>query len=113
LRGHGRSTNPSKEFTFRQLSLDVFSLLDHLGVERCKAIGLSMGAKTLLHLATQQPARVEAMVLLSAAPYFPEQARAIMRQSRPDNQQKQSGDKCENGINTATNKSGHCGGYQK
>jgi len=31
-------------------------------------------------MATQQPARVEAMVLVSATPYFPEQARAIMRQ---------------------------------
>jgi pimeloyl-ACP methyl ester carboxylesterase len=85
LRGHGRSTNLSKEFTFQQFSLDVFSLLDHLGMERCAAIGLSMGAKTLLHMATQQPARVEAMVLVSAAPYFPEQARAIMRQLGPDN----------------------------
>lgn len=85
LRGHGRSTNPSKDFTFRQLSLDVFALLDHLGIERFKAIGMSMGAKTLLHIATQQPARVEAMVLVSAAPYFPEQARAIMRQMSPDN----------------------------
>lgn len=80
LRGHGRSTNPAGEFTFRQCALDVFALLDHLKIERCKAIGLSMGAKTLLHMATQQPARVEAMVLVSAAPYFPAEARAIMRQ---------------------------------
>src|SRR4051812_43631043 len=72
LRGHGRSTNPSTEFTFRQSALDVFALLDHLGIESCKAIGMSMGAKTLLHMATGQPARVEAMVLVSAAPYFPE-----------------------------------------
>ena len=28
LRGHGRSTNPSSVFTFRQAALDVFSLLD-------------------------------------------------------------------------------------
>ncbi|MEK6409659.1 MAG: alpha/beta hydrolase [Acidobacteriota bacterium] len=28
LRGHGRSTNPSMEFTFRQSALDVFALLD-------------------------------------------------------------------------------------
>jgi pimeloyl-ACP methyl ester carboxylesterase len=80
LRGHGRSTNPIMEFTFRQSALDIFALLDHLGIERFKAIGVSMGAKTLLHMATQQPARVEAMVLVSATPYFPEQARAIMRQ---------------------------------
>ena len=85
LRGHGRSTNPSGEFTFRQSALDVFALLDHLGIERFKAVGLSLGAKTLLHVATQQPARVEAMVLVSATPYFPEQARAIMRQVSPDN----------------------------
>jgi len=80
LRGHGQSTNPSPGFTFRQSALDVFALLDVLGIERCKAIGLSLGAKTLLHMATQQPSRIEAMVLVSAAPYFPEQARAIMRQ---------------------------------
>src|SRR5881396_1651751 len=47
MRGHGRSTNPSGEFTFRQAALDVSALLDHLGVERFKAVGLSMGAKTL------------------------------------------------------------------
>lgn len=85
LRGHGRSTNPSNEFTFRQSALDVFALVDHLGIERFKAIGMSMGAKTLLHIATQQPSRVEAMVLVSAAPYFPQQARAIMRETTPDN----------------------------
>jgi pimeloyl-ACP methyl ester carboxylesterase len=84
LRGHGRSTNPSGEITFRQSALDVLALLDHLGIERCKAIGLSFGAKTLLHVATQQPSRLEAMVLVSATPYFPEQARAIMRQVTPE-----------------------------
>src|SRR6266446_1872208 len=85
VRGHGRSTNPSNRFTFKQVALDVFDLLDHLGIERFKAIGLSLGAKTLLHMATQQPARVEAMVLVSATPYFPDQARAIMEQLSPDN----------------------------
>jgi len=85
LRGHGNTTNPSMEFTFRQSALDVFALLDHLGIERFKAIGMSMGAKTLLHMATQQPRRVEAMVLASPTPYFPEQARSIMREITPDN----------------------------
>ena len=68
MRGHGRSTNPSKEFTFRQLALDVFALLDQLGVGRFKAVGMSMGAKTLLPVATGQPARTEALVLVSDAP---------------------------------------------
>jgi pimeloyl-ACP methyl ester carboxylesterase len=78
FRGHGRSTNPSRAFTFRQAATDMFALLDHLSIPRVKAVGLSMGAKTLLHMATQQPDRVEAMVLVSAAPYFPAEARAAM-----------------------------------
>ena len=79
LRGHGRSTNPGYAMTFRQLASDVLGLLDGLNVGTFKAIGMSMGAKTLLHIATQQPARVEAMVLVSAAPYFPEATRSLMR----------------------------------
>ena len=71
LRGHGQSTNPSRTFTFGQAAKDMFALLDRLGVPRVKAIGLSMGAKTLLHMATQQPERLDAMVLVSATPYFP------------------------------------------
>jgi len=80
LRGQGRSTNPSRAFTFHQAAKDVLALLDHLGIQRVKAIGLSMGAKTLLHMATQQPGRIDAMVLVSATPYFPAQARAAMAQ---------------------------------
>src|SRR5512138_3885170 len=71
LRGHGRSTNPSRAFTFRQAAADMFALLDHLEISQVSAIGVSMGAKTLLHMATQQPARIEAMVLVSGTPYFP------------------------------------------
>jgi pimeloyl-ACP methyl ester carboxylesterase len=76
LRGHGRS---SQVVTFGQLASDVVELLDSLGVSTFKAIGMSMGAKTLLHVATRQPERVDAMVLVSAAPYFPEPTRFLMR----------------------------------
>src|SRR5579872_1681053 len=79
LRGHGGSTNPSNVFTHRQCALDVFGLLDHLKIEKFKAIGLSGGGNTYLHMATAQPSRVEAMVIISATTYFPTQARAIMR----------------------------------
>jgi len=80
LRGHGSSTNPSGEFTFRQCARDVLALLDHLHIPRLKAIGLSGGGIVLLHLATAEPARVESMILISAPPYFPEQVRVIQRQ---------------------------------
>jgi pimeloyl-ACP methyl ester carboxylesterase len=80
LRGHGRSTNPSAQFTFRQCARDLSALLDHLGIDRVKAIGMSMGAKTLLHMATAQPARLDAMVLVSATPHFPPELRAVAAQ---------------------------------
>src|SRR5438477_1213804 len=41
LRGHGRSTNPSHEFSFRQAAKDVLALMDRLRIDRFKAIGLS------------------------------------------------------------------------
>ena len=84
LRGHGRSTNPSGEFTHRQAAKDVHALLDKLGIQRVRGIGTSTGGMTLLHMATQQPERVEAMVLVGATIYFPEQARAIMRSRGPE-----------------------------
>jgi pimeloyl-ACP methyl ester carboxylesterase len=71
LRGHGRSTNPSQVFTFRQCAQDVLALVDHLGLPAVKAVGVSMGAKTLLHMATARPGVISAMVLVSATPYFP------------------------------------------
>ena len=78
-RGHGRSTNPGKTITMRQCALDTLALLDHLGVRRCRAIGASLGGNTLLHMATLQPDRIEAMVVVSATMYFPDQARRLMR----------------------------------
>ncbi len=84
LRGHGRSTNPSGRFTHRQSALDVFALLDRLGVDRCMAMGISTGGMTLTHMATSQPERLEAMVLIGSTSYFPEQARAIMARTTPD-----------------------------
>jgi pimeloyl-ACP methyl ester carboxylesterase len=81
LRGHGRSTNPSGEFTHRQSGRDVLALLDHLGIKTTRAMGISTGGMTLLHAATQDGGRIEAMVLIGATIYFPEEARRIMRRS--------------------------------
>jgi pimeloyl-ACP methyl ester carboxylesterase len=79
-RGHGRTTNPARTVTHHECARDMLALLDYLGIRKCRAIGLSMGGNILLHMATLQPERIEAMVLVSATMYFPEQARAIMAQ---------------------------------
>jgi pimeloyl-ACP methyl ester carboxylesterase len=86
-RGHGKTNNPQSTITHRQCAMDALALLDHLGINKCRAIGLSMGGNILLHMATVQPDRIEAMVVVSATMYFPEQARAVMRQvATPENQ---------------------------
>ena len=83
LRGHGRSSNPAGTFTFRQCADDVLALADHLGVDTFDAIGMSMGAKTLLHIATRATQRVRAMVLVSATPRFPDSVRPMMAAFTP------------------------------
>jgi pimeloyl-ACP methyl ester carboxylesterase len=80
MRGHGRSSNPSSVFRHRDSAADIFALLDHLGIGTFKGLGVSGGGNVLLHLATQQPQRVQAMVLVSTTSYFPAQARPLMRQ---------------------------------
>lgn len=100
LRGHGRSFAPREgglastksaqpgvavlpelsRWRHDQAAADMFALLDHLGIETFKGLGVSGGGNVLLHMATKQPERVKAMVLVSATSYFPAQARLIMRQ---------------------------------
>ena len=82
LRGHGRSSVLATPFRHADAAADILGLLDHLNVNTCKGLGVSGGGNVLLHMATRQPKRVEAMVLVSATPYFPAQARTIMRQYR-------------------------------
>jgi pimeloyl-ACP methyl ester carboxylesterase len=84
LPAHGRSPNVRHDFKFADVARDVFAMLDELGIDRVKAIGMSAGANTLLHMATQQPGRVAAMVHVSGTPRFPDQARAIMRSMTAD-----------------------------
>lgn len=79
MRGHGYSTNPGSTFTHREAASDVILLLDKLGIDRFSAMGMSSGGMALLHVATSQPGRIDAMVLISATSHFPDQARAIMR----------------------------------
>ncbi len=78
LRGHGGSSNPGGVFTMRQSALDMLALLDYLGVDRFKAIGTSAGAMTLLHMATMQPDRIEAMILVGSGTYLSDDCRGLL-----------------------------------
>jgi len=83
-RGRGRSTNPIKPFTHKQSASDMFKLLEHLNIEKFNAMGSSSGGMTLLHMATQQPERIEKMVLMCTSPYLTKESRAIQAEWSPD-----------------------------
>ena len=80
MRGAGRSRILTKPFRHDDSATDMLALLDHLGISQFNGLGISGGGNVLLHLASRQPERVKAMVMVSATSYFPAQARAIMRQ---------------------------------
>lgn len=84
LRGHGASTGDQETFSFRQAARDMLALLSHLGVQRVSGIGISGGGITLLHMAIMQPGLVDAAVLVSVPPRFPDQARAFQRAFAPE-----------------------------
>ena len=79
LRGHGKSGTLTSQFRHADAAADMFALLDHLKLTTFKGVGISAGGNVLLHMATKQPERVRAMVIVSATPYFPEEARVIQR----------------------------------
>lgn len=66
LRGHGRSSQVTPDFTIEKSSKDILSLLDYLQLKKVKAIGLSYGGLTLLKLASSNPGRIASMVLIGA-----------------------------------------------
>src|SRR5208283_3844321 len=53
LRGHGRSGTLTAPFRHEDSASDLFALLDHLGIESCKGVGVSCGGNVLLHMATR------------------------------------------------------------
>lgn len=79
LRGHGRSTNPAGTFTHRESAADVLALLDTLGIERFRAVGISAGGMTLLHAARAAPGRVERLVVVGVGTAMGDGTRAWVR----------------------------------
>ena len=81
LRGHGRSTNPSGEFSHRQSAEDVLALAGSLGIDRFRAMGISSGGMALLHVAVNAPERIQSLVLIGTPMEFGEHSRAMIRAS--------------------------------
>jgi pimeloyl-ACP methyl ester carboxylesterase len=58
--GHGASFRPAEPAGYPELAADLAAVADHVGATR--ALGVSMGAAALLHVAARQPRRFERLV---------------------------------------------------
>lgn len=80
---HGRSGEFEGPFKSSDAASDIIALLDHLKLERVKAIGISMGGITLLHAATRRPELIEALVLVGTGQYLPVGVRELRSAELP------------------------------
>lgn len=67
LRGHGRTTPLSDDFSIQKTAEDILGLINSLKIEKVNAIGLSFGGMTLLELARLNPDRINALILIGAS----------------------------------------------
>lgn len=66
-RGHGASSAPPGPYAIGQMAHDVIALLDHLGIQRARFCGLSMGGMVGMWLGCNAPSRLERLVLCNTA----------------------------------------------
>lgn len=76
-RGHGKSDVPPGPYTFDQLVGDVIGLMDKLGIETARFMGLSKGGMTGLGLAITYPERIERVVCADGRSDAPPPFRAM------------------------------------
>lgn len=67
-RGLGRTTIPPGPYTMADYAADAAALLDHVGWERCRVVGISFGGMVAQELAVTWPERVERLALLCTSP---------------------------------------------
>ena len=79
LRGHGRSDNPTREWTHELAAQDVIGLCEAMGIARARFLAVSSGAMAMLRVARYAPNLVAAMVLDSTTCRIPDAARALYK----------------------------------
>lgn len=67
LRGHGRSAVLADGYEARIFARDLLELLDRLAIERCVAVGHSLGGLIVSVMAVEYPERVRAVICLDPA----------------------------------------------
>jgi pimeloyl-ACP methyl ester carboxylesterase len=69
-RGHGRTPPGVEGFTLGGAADDAFAVLDALGIDRCIAVGYSMGGPIAQLMWRRQPHRVDGLVLAATSRDF-------------------------------------------
>ncbi len=67
-RGLGRTSVPDGPYTMADYAADAAALLDHLGWDSCRAVGVSFGGMVAQEFAVTSPDRVERLVLACTSP---------------------------------------------
>lgn len=57
-RGHGRSTHDARPYSYDQMALDVFAVMDTLRLEKAALVGWSDGACTSLIITSKSPTQI-------------------------------------------------------
>jgi 3-oxoadipate enol-lactonase len=67
-RGLGATTIPPGPYSMADYARDALGLLDHVGWDRCRVVGISFGGMVAQELAVTAPERVERLALLCTSP---------------------------------------------
>ena len=67
-RGLGRTEIPHGPYTMADYAADAVALLDHVGWDTCRVVGMSFGGMVAQELAATVPDRVERLALLCTSP---------------------------------------------
>lgn len=90
-RGVGKSDAPQGPYTTSMMAADTIAVMDHLGIDKAKVAGISMGGAISQELALNYPNRVSCLALISTWPVFNNYAKTVYenlkklrRTSKPD-----------------------------
>ena len=67
-RGLGRTTKPPGPYTMTHYAADALALIDHVGWDTCRVVGVSFGGMVAQELAVTAPERVERLALVCTSP---------------------------------------------
>lgn len=73
-RGHGQSEAPDGPYSLETLSADVVGLMDHLGIDKARYLGLSMGGMVGQYLGLLHPDRFHSLCLVATTSAVPAEA---------------------------------------